>query len=173
MMTIRNGDSSISGASCSICVNARVAESRPTKFASVTVGIPIEPNGVGVPFATRQTRQDNRGEKPRPASMPAGIAMAVPNPAIPSIKPPKHQPISNTRIRLSLDTLVIICLMTSILPVYRERLYVNTAAIITRMIGHNAIAKPSSAAVAVSSAGSFHTAIASMPATIIATKLAL
>lgn len=133
----------------------------------------MEPKGVGVPLATRQTRQASSGGNPSPASIPAGIAMAVPNPAMPSMNPPKHQPIRITRMRLSLDTLVIIRLMTSILPVRRVRLYVKTAAMMTRMIGHAAIAKPSSAAVAVSMSGSFQTVTERTAASSIATMLAL
>ena len=74
----------------------------------------MDPNGVGVPLAIKQTKQENRGLNPRDTSILAGIAIAVPNPAIPSINPPKHQAINRTKMRLSSDTEVIICLMISI-----------------------------------------------------------
>ena len=54
--------------------------------------------------------------------MPAGMATAVPKPAIPSIKPPKHQAMSSARMRRSAETEVIIRPMTSIAPVRTQRL---------------------------------------------------
>ena len=119
-------------------------------LARVTVGIPMEPNTVGAVFEIRQITADVSGEKPRPTSMLAGIATAVPKPAIPSMKPAKHQPIRIARTRLSADTLVIICLITSIAPVLSVRLYVNIAAIITRMIGQIPNSAPSSIALSAS-----------------------
>ena len=53
-----------------------------------------------------KTKQENKGLKPKATSILAGMAMAVPKPAIPSINPPKHHATSKTRIRLSLETLV-------------------------------------------------------------------
>ena len=91
----------------------------------------MEPNGVGTPLAIRQTKQENNGSKPKATSILAGMAMAVPKPAIPSINPPKHHATNKTKIRLSLETLVIICLMISMPRVRNDKLYVNTAAIIT------------------------------------------
>ena len=115
----------------------------------MTVGIPIDPNGVGTPLAIRQTKHENNGSKPKATSILAGMAMAVPKPAIPSINPPKHHATNKTKIRLSLETLVIICLMISIPRVRNDKLYVNTAAIMTTIIGHSAIKKPSPAALIV------------------------
>ena len=113
----------------------------------------MEPKGVGTPFANKQTRQLNKGLKPKPTNMLAGIAMAVPKPAIPSMNPPKHHAINKTMMRRSLLTDAIICLMISIAPVRNVRLYVKTAAMITIMIGHTAIAKPSARADAISMIG--------------------
>ena len=59
-ITIKNGHNNINGANWRVCVNASWAFSRPTKLAKVTVGIPIEPNGVGTPLAIRQTKQENK-----------------------------------------------------------------------------------------------------------------
>ena len=54
--------------------------------------------------------------------MLAGMAIAVPKPAIPSRNPPKHHPTSRMRRRLSAETPVSICLIMSIAPVFKERL---------------------------------------------------
>ena len=70
----------------------------------------------------RQTLAASSGEMPRPASMPAGMATAVPKPAIPSRKLPKPQPMSRMSTRLSELTEVSICLMVSMLFVWRLRL---------------------------------------------------
>ena len=37
----------------------------------------MEPNGVGTPLAIRQTKQENKGSKPKATSILAGMAMAV------------------------------------------------------------------------------------------------
>ena len=93
--------------------------------------------------------------------MPAGMATAVPKPAMPSIKPPKHQATSSASRRRSLLMEVIMLPITSMAPVRTHRLYVNTAAMITRTMGHRAIKKPSSEAVAICAAGRCHHAKAS------------
>ena len=86
------------------------------------VGIPTEPNAVGVAFATRQATVAGIGENPSPQRIPAGIATAVPNPAIPSRNPPNPQPINSSRILRSFDTPVSTFLIFSILPVAIHRL---------------------------------------------------
>ena len=88
--------------------------------------------------------------------MPAGMATAVPKPAMPSIKPPKHQATSSASRRRSLLMEVIMPPITSMAPVRTHRLYVKTAAIITSTMGHRAIKKPSSEAVAICAAGRCH-----------------
>ena len=88
--------------------------SRLVTLAKVTVGIPIEPNIVGIPLATKQANIASIGSKPKAINIEEGIATAVPNPAIPSKNPPKHHPIRITRILLSSDTDVIIFLIVSI-----------------------------------------------------------
>ena len=82
--------------------------------------------------------------------MAAGMATAVPNPAIPSINPPKPQAMISTSTRLSPETDVSIFLTTSIAFVSSVRLYVNTAATISRPMGQRAMRKPSRQAVATS-----------------------
>ena len=84
--------------------------------------MPIEPYGVGTPLASRHMSTAGMGEKPRAASMPAGIATAVPKPAMPSMKPPKHQAIRSAKMRRSLEMEVIMPLMTSMAPVLTQRL---------------------------------------------------
>lgn len=99
-----------------------VVFSRFRRFASVTVGIPMDPNGVGTPLAIRHNRHAISGSKPSPTSMLAGMATAVPKPAMPSMKPPKHHAIIRARILASEDTDERRRLMTSIAPVLRDRL---------------------------------------------------
>ena len=93
--------------------------------------------------------------------MPAGMATAVPKPAMPSMNPPKHQAMSRARIRRSLEMEVIICPITSMAPVLTHRLYVNTAAMMTSTMGHRAMRKPSRLALATCPAGMPHHAMAS------------
>ena len=130
--------------------------SRPVRPARDTVGTPTEPKQVGTPLATRQTRTACSGGKPRAASMPAGMATAVPKPLMPSMKPPKHQATSSASTRRSRESEVIMEPITSMAPVRTHRLYVNTAAMMTRTIGHSAMTKPSMLAVATSMAGMPH-----------------
>ena len=154
-MTMRKGTRIIKGIICTTVVKARGSGSSPVTLASVTVGIPTEPKAVGKALASIHTRQAVMGFIPIPASMLAGMAIAVPKPAMPSIKPPKHHPMRSTRTRLSAETPVSICLMTSMAPVFRDRLYVKMAAMMTRMMGHSAEANPSSAEVPQSTTGIF------------------
>ena len=103
-------------------VKDRDITSSPVTLDRVTVGMPTEPKAVGKALASIQLRQAATGSIPRPTKMPAGMAMAVPKPAMPSRKPPKHQPISRMSTRRSADTPVSIPLITSIAPVLRVRL---------------------------------------------------
>ena len=121
-MTMRMGQATTKSATWRDCTPPRVMGSMPVMVASVVVGMPMEPNMVGVPLAIRQATMAMMGLMPRPASMPAGMATAVPKPAMPSRKPPKHQPMSSVSTRLSELTEVSICLMTSMAPVCTVRL---------------------------------------------------
>ena len=96
-------------------------------------------------MATKQTRQARIGSKSKTHNILAGIATAVPNPAIASMKPPNDHPINKTKTRLSADTLVSNFLIISIDPVRKDKLYVKTIT-----IGHIANAKPSKTEVNVS-----------------------
>ena len=106
----------------SACVNASAMASRPVMLASVAVGMPIEPNIVGKPLAMRHERIDVTGSRPSATSMLAGMATAVPKPAMPSRKLPKHQAMSSTRMRRSADTEHSMRLIVSMAPVCTVRL---------------------------------------------------
>ena len=123
--------------------------------ASVAVGTPAEPNAVGVVFTTRQAVTALMGLRPIPARIDAGIATAVPNPAIPSIKLPNPQPIISISILLSSEIPISIPLIISIAPVFIVKLYVKRAAIIIKQIGQSAYAAPSSIADEICSGGNF------------------
>ena len=106
-------------ASCNTTYDAVICGLNPVTFAAVTVGIPMDPNATGVVLATRQTVAAKIGSNPNPQRIPAGIATAVPNPAIP---PPNPHAMISTRTRLSLDTEVSIFLISSIFFVCTTKL---------------------------------------------------
>ena len=107
----------------------------------------------------KQITADAIGSNPSPTIMAAGIATAVPKPAIPSMKLPKHQPRINAATRLSLDTDASMFLITSIPPVRRLRLYTNMAPNIMIPIGQMAARAPSNAPVPTSTTDIPYTAI--------------
>ncbi len=82
----------------------------------------MDPNATGVVFATRQIIAAKIGSNPSPQRIPAGIATAVPNPAIPSINPPNPHEMIRTRILLSFDTEVNIFLISSMFFVCTTKL---------------------------------------------------
>ena len=85
-----------------------------TWFASVVAGSPTAPNPTATVFATRQMTAENIGLKPRPIRMAAGMATAVPKPAMPSSTPPSPHVNNSTNRPLS-DVIWINCvLMVSI-----------------------------------------------------------
>mgnify|MGYP001754153464 CR=1 FL=1 len=84
------------------------------KDANVVVGIAMEPKVVGTELATRQAKMDLSGSKPTATIIAAGIATAVPKPAIPSMNAPKPQANNKARIRVSEVTEDNINLMVSI-----------------------------------------------------------
>ena len=100
-----------SGASCNT-VNVDTSQSvcdeatppGEISLQSVITGTPTAPNPVATVLPSRATRAENIGLKPRPISMAAGIATAVPNPAMPSRRPPKpHTIISTSTPRSSVN----------------------------------------------------------------------
>jgi len=96
--------------------------SSPVIEARVTVGTPTEPKAVGVELTTRQAITARIGSRPIPTSMDAGMATAVPNPAMPSIKFPNPQPIIRRRTLSSMETPASIFFIKSMAPVSIVRL---------------------------------------------------
>ena len=94
----------------------------PVTPATVEVGTPTEPNAVGVEFTTRHATTHVSGSYPIATRMPAGIATAVPNPAMPSRKFPNPQPMIRRMIIGSDETLDSIALMESMAFVFNTRL---------------------------------------------------
>ena len=104
-------------------VSAESASSEsPVTLASVTVGTPTLPNAVGAAFTIRRAKTVGRASKPIATRIPAGIATAVPNPAIPSMKKPKPNPMIRARIRLSSETPDSIFFIVFMPPVFKDRL---------------------------------------------------
>ena len=81
-----------------------------------------EAGGNAIPVYQADENCLQRWETECRADMPAGIATAVPNPLMPSMKPPKHQATSNARTRRSVESEVIIDPITSMAPVRTHRL---------------------------------------------------
>ena len=117
-MTIRIGHAMIKGAAWSVWVVASVMGSIPVMEASVVVGMPMEPNIVGTVLAIRQERIASTGPRPTAMSIDAGMATAVPKPAMPSRNAPKHQPMRRTSTRLSDETEQSIALIVSMPAVW-------------------------------------------------------
>ena len=80
-------------------VNDKSFTLSPVTDAKVLTGRPIAPKAVGVVLAIRQIIAAKTGLNPNAARILAGMATAVPKPAIASKKPPKPQAKINTRIR--------------------------------------------------------------------------
>ena len=124
IMTMKNGDKNVSSA-CSPDASLATVSTRsvkPVTEQSVCVGTPTEPKQVGVELTTRQETTEATGFSPAPTIIDAGMATAVPKPAMPSMKLPKPQPISSARTRESEEMLPSICLILSIAPVSTVRL---------------------------------------------------
>ena len=119
---MRIGQATTNGNTWMAWTVASSTTSMPVMEASVVVGMPMEPNIVGTPLAMRQARMEVTGEMPSAMSMLAGMATAVPKPAMPSRKPPKHQPMSSVSTRLSAETEQSIRLIVSMAPVCTVRL---------------------------------------------------
>ena len=85
-----------------------------TSLQSVVTGTPTAPNPVATVLPIKDTRAENIGLKPSPMRMAAGIATAVPKPAIPSSSPPNPHTRSSTSSPLSSVIDVNCLLITSI-----------------------------------------------------------
>ena len=119
IITIRKGETRNRRHSMTEMFWARVRGSIPVTVPSVRVGTPTEPKAVGMALTTRHATMVRMGSKPRATRIPAGMATAVPKPAMPSMKWPKAQPIRSIWMRPSRDMPASICLMSSIAPVSR------------------------------------------------------
>jgi hypothetical protein len=93
------------------------ASGSPVVPASVTIGMPIDPNATGAVFASMQMPAAKNGEKPRPVSMAAATATGVPKPAAPSMNAPNANAISKACSRRSDVRPPIESLMISNFPV--------------------------------------------------------
>ena len=86
-MKIRKNGSSAKIRTSILAVSAEsLTTSSPVILETVVVGTPTDPNAVGIELTTRQPTTTGRGSMPRAIRIPAGIATAVPNPAMPSMK---------------------------------------------------------------------------------------
>ena len=101
IITTKNGAIRLSKNNCTEMNVPKWLGSRLVKDANVVVGIPIEPNVVGTELATRHAMIDFSGSKPTATIIAAGIATAVPKPAIPSMKAPKPHASNNASTRVS------------------------------------------------------------------------
>ena len=117
-MTMRIGQATMKGIAWMVWVVASEIGSMAVMEARVVVGMPMEPNMVGTELAMRQARMASTGATPTATSMLAGMATAVPKPAMPSRKAPKHQPISSTSTRLSAETEQSMALIVSMPAVW-------------------------------------------------------
>jgi hypothetical protein len=76
----------------------------PASRANTITGVPTAPNVVATLLDIRLATAENNGLNPRLINIAAGIATAVPNPAIPSSNPPNPQVSSKTCTHLSDET---------------------------------------------------------------------
>ena len=120
-MRMMNGSSTKSGANCITAKDdiSRMASGvatppSATSLQSVVTGTPTAPKPVATVLPISATKALNIGLKPRPIKMAAGIATAVPKPAIPSSSPPKPHTIMSTKMPLSSVKEVNWSLITSI-----------------------------------------------------------
>ena len=86
----------ISTESCNTTLALSTNTSRFVSFANTKTGVPIAPKAVATLLAIKLTVAENTGLNPRLIRIAAGIATAVPNPAIASSKPPNPHVNSNT-----------------------------------------------------------------------------
>ena len=91
--------------------------SNPVSWDSTMTGTPTAPNAVATLLAMRLTTAENIGLNPRLMRMAAGMATAVPNPAIPSSNPPNPHVMSSTCTLLSVEMAENCRFNTSIFPV--------------------------------------------------------
>jgi len=132
------------------------ALSSPSFETIVVTGSPTVPNAVGVEFAIRHINAAFNGLNPSDTIIAAGIATAVPYPAIPSMNPPNPHASTNACALLSVVIFPSIFFTVSIFPVFTDRSYANNAAITTNPIGIHATANPSSMEASIPCTGILH-----------------
>ncbi len=81
---------------CNTTFVLRCNTSRFVSLASTNTGVPIAPKAVATLLAIRLTVAEKIGLNPRLIRIAAGIATAVPKPAIASNRPPNPQVSNNT-----------------------------------------------------------------------------
>ena len=91
-----SGTRNMSTDNCNTTFVLSCSTSRFVSFANTNTGVPIAPKAVATLLAIRLTVAENIGLNPRLIRIAAGIATAVPNPAIASSNPPNPQVSSNT-----------------------------------------------------------------------------
>ena len=95
-------------------ISGEATPSAATWLASVVAGSPTAPKPTATVLAIRQMTAENMGLNPSPMRMAAGMATAVPKPAMPSSTPPRPHVSSSTSRPLS-DVIWMNCvLMVSI-----------------------------------------------------------
>ena len=91
-----NGMRNIRTDNCNTTLVLRCNTSRLVSLASTSTGVPIAPKAVATLLAIRLTVAENIGLNPRLIRIAAGMATAVPNPAIASSNPPNPHVSNNT-----------------------------------------------------------------------------
>lgn len=109
-------------ASWATTAGATFITSSEVSCARTMTGTPTAPKAVGTLLAMRLTSAEKTGLNPRLMRIAAGMATAVPNPAIPSSSPPNPQVMSSTWMHLLEEMDENWALSTSIFPVCRSTL---------------------------------------------------
>src|SRR5207244_10096324 len=122
-------------------------------FASVMMGMPIDPNATGAVFASRQMPAAKNGSKPSPASIAPDTATGAPNPAAPSMNAPNENAMNIACRRRSSVRLPTESLMISNLPVATARRHSMIELNTIQAMGNNPYAAPYNDDITASCAG--------------------
>ena len=117
-----NGIRNIKTDNCNTTLVLRCNTSRLVSLANTSTGVPIAPKAVATLLAIRLTVAENIGLNPKLIRIAAGMATAVPNPAIASNNPPNPHVSSKTWILLSVEIEANCCLIISIFSVFSNTL---------------------------------------------------
>ena len=107
---------------CNTTFVLRCNTSKFVSLASTNTGVPIAPKAVATLLAIKLTVAEKIGLNPRLIRIAAGMATAVPKPAIASSSPPNPQVSNNTWILLSVEIEANCCLIISIFSVFNNTL---------------------------------------------------